>query len=136
MDTILTMAERIHSRTFDLLYAFVARRERKLSCPSIWPATNYKFVRSGLVYDKIPVGFCLARSTAALEPDDVDVMGEAFFALEQWKGVVLWVWATTDSTQTGLDSWKSFQKSIGLSERKLENILLDLQEEAEKRGIV
>jgi hypothetical protein len=28
---------------------------------------------------EIPVGFCLAPCTAALEHDDVDVMGEAFF---------------------------------------------------------
>jgi hypothetical protein len=128
--------DELKDRTLGLLYGFVRRRERRMSGKPLWPEINYQFVRQGIAYDKIPVGFSLARSTAALEPDDVDVMGEAFFALEQWKGVVLWVWATTDSTQTGLDSWKSFQKSIELSEQKLENILLDLQEEAEKRGIV
>jgi hypothetical protein len=128
--------DELKDRTLSLFYRFVRRRERRMSGKPLWPEINYQFVRQGIAYDKIPVGFCLARSTAALEPDDVDVMGEAFFALEQWKGVVLWVWATTDSTQTGLESWKSFQKSIGLSEQKLENILLDLQEEAEKRGIV
>ena len=126
----------IEDRTLSLFFRFVQRREGKLCGKGLWPEVDYAFVRQGVAYQKIPVGFCLAHCTAALEPDDVDVMGEAFFALEQWKGVVLWVWATTDSTQMGLDSWKSFQKSIGLSEQKLENILLDLQGEAEKRGIV
>lgn len=74
--------------------------------------------------------------TTEPEPDDVDVMGEAFFALEEWKEVVLWVWATTEATQKGLDTWMVFQKLVGLSEKKFHSILLDLQDEAEKRGLL
>jgi len=89
-----------------------------------WPDTDYLFVQQGIACCKIR------------EPDEVDIFGEAFWSLEDWKCGILWVWATTDATQTGLDSWIRFQRSIKLSEAKLNSILLDLQDAAHARGIV
>jgi len=129
--------ERVKARTISLLYRWVRRREALMSPRGAWPDTDYLFVQEGIACHKIPVQLSLIRSTSPpREPDEVDIFGEAFWSLEDWKCGILWVWATTEATQTGLDSWIRFQRSIKLSEAKLNSILLDLQDAAHARGIV
>jgi len=132
-----TQMGQVKARTISLLYRWVRRREARMSPRGAWPDTDYLFVQQGIAYCKVPVQLSLIRSTSPpREPDEVDVFGQAFWSLEDWKCGILWVWATTDATQTGLDSWIRFQRSIKLSEAKLNSILLDLQDAARARGIV
>lgn len=135
---ICTM-ERVKGRTISLLYRWVRRREARMSPRGAWSDTDYLFVQEGIAFRQVPTPpvFSTMRSTAPPpEPDEVDIFGQAFWSLEDWKCTILWLWATTDATSTGLDSWIRFQKSIGLSEMKLNSILLDLQDAARARGLV
>lgn len=127
--------EDLDDRLMSLLHRWVQRRERKASGKSLWPGIGYRIVRKGIAYEVVAAGFELSRCTAALDPDNVDVMGEAFFALPEWKAAIIWIWATTGATESNLREWNECKISLKLSDSKLHSILLDLQHEARKRGL-
>lgn len=128
--------EELDDRFQSLLHRWVQRRERQASAKSLWPGIGYRVVRMGMAYEVVAVGFELSRCTSDVEMDDVDVMGEAFFALPEWKSAVIWIWATMDATEAGVKQWYECKRSLGLSEMKLHSILLDLQHEAQRRGLL
>ena len=122
----------IHGRTLGLLRAWFEWREAGVF-PKVksWPEVYYRRVRTGKTETVIPV-LCTIRSTAVRKlNEDVQEMGWAFLGLEKWKQYVIWQYFVMRR-----EEWETFRKSWKISKGKLRSILLDLQDEACRRGLV
>lgn len=118
------MSSRIDSRTWALLFAWIARR----SCLGYKPGILARMSRPDFA----------GITTAPLrreDGDDVAEMGWCFLSLPEWKQPLLWNYCLMEA-----EEWKTFSRILGYSEKKLRSIVLrlvlDLQENARSRGIV
>lgn len=142
---------KLDPKILPLLHSWVRKRERTFSPKQrSWPEIAYRLERHGLAYKTEAIGFLLEHATGPSKQSDwqnmADIVGEAFFDLwyedspdkcrhfPHWRCQVLWTYATLPSTN-GDELWRNFKRRHGLSDRKFRNILLDLQEKAQKRGL-
>lgn len=134
-----------------LLHSWVQKREHSFSPKQkSWPDIACRIERHGTAYKTDAVGFSLEHATAqrpqSAWQNMADIIGEAFFDLfyedaphkckhfPHWRCEILWTYATLPATN-GDELWRSFKRRHGLSDRKFRNILLDLQEKAQRRGL-